>query len=484
MKKTFISNFILLMSVNLLIKPFWVLGIDRGVQNTVGFEQYGIYTNLFAFSMLFVTLLDLGINSYTSSNVAKNPEKLREEFAALTTFKLSSSFLYIIITIGIGMLLGYPFDRLKLLCVLGLNQILSYFYTYFRSIVGGLQKFKIDALLSVVDRSLMIILCGFMLWFGFFNISISAFIWAQTIAYSVAVFISFSVIKPYLHHLSWKLDFTLFRKVVKQMLPYALLSLLMAFYTRMDVVLLRELLIDGDIQNGIYASSYRLLEAANMMASLVAMLLLPIFSKMIAGKENLNPLVQFSTGLMLIPAFSFCLIAYFYQVPIIQLLNQQSTSYSAWVFGLVILCFFPLAIMYVFGTLLTANGNFKILNTLAAIALAINLGLNFWLIPTHKAYGAAIAALCTQGFIGISNLVWAFWELKINFDRKFIVRFFVSILFICLLMFLCQWLVLNWWQSAMAIGFGTLGAMIGLKILDLQQGLLILKQRQTEKSNK
>lgn len=481
MKKTFISNFILLMSVNLLIKPFWILGIDRGVQNAVGYEQYGIYTNLFAFSMLFITLLDLGINNYTSSNVAKNPEKLREEFAALTTFKLSSSFIYILLTIGIGVLIGYPIERLKLLWILGLNQVLSYFYTYFRSIVGGLQKFKTDALLSVVDRSLMIVLCGFMLWFGVFNISITAFIWAQTIAYTVAVIISFSVIKPYLHQLSWNLDFTLFKKVVKQMLPYALLSLLMTFYTRMDVVLLRQLLVDGDIQNGIYASSYRLLEAANMMASLVAMLLLPIFSKMIARKENLNPLIQFSTGLMIIPAFSFCLIAYFYQEPIIHLLNHQSTSYSAWVFGLVILCFFPLSLMYIYGTLLTANGSFKILNSLAGIALLLNLSLNFWLIPEYKAYGAAIAALSTQAFIGLSNFVWAFFELKIKFERKFMIRFMVSMLFICLLMVLCQQLVLIWWQTAIAIGVGTLGAMIGLKILDLQQGLLLLKARQTEK---
>jgi O-antigen/teichoic acid export membrane protein len=319
-----------------------------------------------------------------------------------------------------------------------------------------------------------------MLWFGVFNISITAFIWAQTIAYSVAVIISFSVIKPYLHQLSWNLDFTLFKKVVKQMLPYALLSLLMTFYTRMDVVLLRQLLVDGDIQNGIYASSYRLLEAANMMASLVAMLLLPIFSKMIARKENLNPLIQFSTGLMIIPAFSFCLIAYFYQEPIIHLLNHQSTSYSAWVFGLVILCFFPLSLMYIYGTLLTANGSFKILNSLAGIALLLNLSLNFWLIPEYKAYGAAIAALSTQAFIGLSNFVWAFFELKIKFERKFMIRFMVSMLFICLLMVLCQQLVLIWWQTAIAIGVGTLGAMIGLKILDLQQGLLLLKARQTE----
>jgi O-antigen/teichoic acid export membrane protein len=472
------------MSVNLLIKPFWILGIDRGVQNAVGYEQYGIYTNLFAFSMLFITLLDLGLNTYTSSNIAKNPERLREEFAALTTFKLSSSFLYLILTLGIGSLLGYESDRLKLLWMLGLNQILSYFYTYFRSIVGGLQKFKTDALLSVVDRTLMIFICGLMLWFGLFEISIKAFILTQTFAYSVAVTLSFFVIKPHLTHLSWKIDLTLFKKVVRQMLPYALLSLLMTFYTRMDVVLIRQLISDGDIQNGIYASSYRLLEAANMMAALVAMLLLPMFSKMIANRENLNPLVQFSSGLMLIPAFSFCVIAYFYQDPIIHLLNHQSTEYAAWVFGLVILCFFPLAVMYIYGTLLTANGNFRALNSFAAMALVINLGLNLWLIPIYKAYGAAIAAISTQSFIGISNFLLAYFHLKLSFEKKFTLRFLLSLVFIGLLMGICKYLNLNWWQGSILIGIGTLGSMIGLKILDFEQAMLILKNRQMEKGGK
>jgi len=471
------------MSVNLLIKPFWILGIDRGMQNAVGYEQYGIYTNLFAFSMLFITLLDLGINNYTSSNVAKNPGMLQEEFAALTTFKLSSSFIYLALTLGIGSLIGYPLDRLKLLWILGLNQILSYFYTYFRSIVGGLQKFRTDALLSVVDRTLMILLCGLMLWFGFFEISIQAFILAQTFAYSVAVIISFSVIKPHLSHLSWKIDMGLFRKVVKQMLPYALLSLLMTFYTRLDVVLIRQLIPDGDIQNGIYASAYRLLEAANMMAALVAMLLLPMFSKMIASKENLNPLVQFSSGLLLLPAFSFCLIAYCYQNPIIHLLNHQSTEYAASVFGLVILCFFPLATMYIYGTLLTANGNFKVLNTLAGIALAINLALNYTLIPSLKAMGAAIAAISTQGFIGITNFVLALILLKLSFEKKFVARFIISMVVILLLMWLSISLNWTWWQAAALIGVGTLACMVGLKILDIEQGLLLLKSKQAEKSN-
>ncbi len=482
MKKTFISNFILLMSVNLLIKPFWILGIDRGVQNAVGYEQYGIYSNLFAFSMLFITLLDLGINNYTSSNIAKDPLKLKQEFVALTGFKLGSSLIYLAITLFLGLAIGYPIDRIKLLWIFGLNQILCYFYTFFRSIVGGLQLFKTDAFLSVVDRLLMIILCGLMLWFGVFEMSITKFIWAQTIAYASAVALSFWVIKPHLKGLNWQIDWQAFKKIVSEMLPYALLSLLMTFYTRLDVVLIPQILPDGDIQNGIYASAYRLLEAANMMAALVAMLLLPMFSKMIAGKMDLKPLVQFSTGLLLLPAFTFCLIAYFYQDPIIHLLNKQSTAYSASIFGLVILCFFPLCAMYIYGTLLTANGNFKILNILAAAALLINLGLNIWLIPIYKAYGAAIAAISTQGFIGLSNFVIGKMRLKIYFDRQFVQNFFLAVLLISMSMLLSNYLNLLWWQSAIFLVIITLGLMFYLKFLDIQQAIALLKSRSDEKS--
>ncbi|MBC7383557.1 MAG: oligosaccharide flippase family protein [Bacteroidia bacterium] len=483
MKKTFISNLILLMSVNLLIKPFWILGIDRSVQNAVGYEEYGTYIVLLYFSMLFITLLDLGINTYTSSNIAQNPDKLRQEFAALTTFKLASSFLYIAITISLGMLNGFDSYRIKLLWILGLNQILSYFYTYFRSIVGGLQLFKTDAILSVVDRCLMIILCSLMLWFGVAEMTITHFIMAQTIAYTAAVFISFMVIKSHLHALQWSFNKVLLLKVIKQMLPYALLSLTMTFYTRMDVILLEKLLPDGYYQSGIYASAYRLLEAANMMAALVSMLLLPIFSRMLSNKENISPLLQFSTGIMILPAFAFSIACFIYRQPIIELLNNHSTTYAGSIFGYVILSFIPLSTMYVYGTLLTANGNLRTLNILAVTALFINLLLNFILIRNMKAEGAAITALCTQTFIGLSNFYFGKKIVRINFDRDFVKKFFSSLGLIAILAVGTNYFITSWYLGILLIGSGSLLIMIIFKIIDLKQGLLLVRSRFSEKSS-
>jgi O-antigen/teichoic acid export membrane protein len=138
--------------------------------------------------------------------------------------------------------------------------------------------------------------------------------------------------------------------------------------------------------------------------------------------------------------------------------------------------------MYIFGTLLTANGNFKILNILAAIALIINIGLNLWLIPIYKAYGAALAALCTQGFIGLSNFIIGKKKLDISFDKQFVLNFLVAILIISTCMYFSNYLNLLWWQTGIFLGITTLGLMFYLKFIDLEQAMNLIKSRSDEKS--
>ncbi|MDP2888396.1 MAG: polysaccharide biosynthesis protein, partial [Bacteroidota bacterium] len=70
MKRKFITNLLLLLFLNVLIKPFWIFGIDLTVQNMVGDESYGLYFSLLNFSMILNIFLDLGITSYNNKNIA------------------------------------------------------------------------------------------------------------------------------------------------------------------------------------------------------------------------------------------------------------------------------------------------------------------------------------------------------------------------------------------------------------------------------
>ena len=66
MRKKFAGNLLLLIFANVLVKPFWIFGIDRVVQNKVGPAEYGTYFALFNFSFLFGIVLDFGLNNFNN----------------------------------------------------------------------------------------------------------------------------------------------------------------------------------------------------------------------------------------------------------------------------------------------------------------------------------------------------------------------------------------------------------------------------------
>ena len=76
MRKKFAGNLLLLIFANVLIKPFWIFGIDRVVQNRIGLAEYGTYLALFNFSFLFGIVLDFGLSNFNNRAVARHPSRL------------------------------------------------------------------------------------------------------------------------------------------------------------------------------------------------------------------------------------------------------------------------------------------------------------------------------------------------------------------------------------------------------------------------
>ena len=71
MQKKFLQNLIVMVVLNLLIKPYSIFFIDAEVQNRVGTSEYGFYFTLLNFSYLFNILLDIGTTNYNVKNTSK-----------------------------------------------------------------------------------------------------------------------------------------------------------------------------------------------------------------------------------------------------------------------------------------------------------------------------------------------------------------------------------------------------------------------------
>lgn len=476
LKRKFITNLLLLLFLNVLIKPFWVFGIDLTVQNMVGDESYGLYFSLLNFSMILNILLDVGITSYNNRNIAQHHQLLKKHVSNIVGLKFVLAFVYMVVSLVIALIIGYNKIQFHLLFFLILNQFLISFSLYLRSNISGLHLFRTDSLLSVLDRSLMIIICSILI---FTNITghvfrIEWFVYAQTIAYLIANLVILAVVLAQTGKLKINFDRRFFLVFLKQSYPYALLILLMSFYNRIDSVMLERLLPNGKDQTGIYAHAFRLFDAVSMFGVLFAGLLLPIFARMIKHREDISSMVQFSFLLLFVPSLIISFSSGFYDVQIMNLLNYSHPELSASIFRLLMISFLGVATTYIFGTLLTANGSIRELNWMAVAGMIINIALNLFLIPRLEAIGSAWASLITQLFTAIAQTILAVVLLKLTINYRLIGKLVLFVSFVFLVGVFSR-KVENWYLGyALMIGSSVLFAFF-TRLINLQALFQIIR---------
>ena len=467
MQNRFIKNILFLLFLNLLVKPFWILGIDREVQNMLGDALYGQYLSIFNFSYLFYILLDLGITNFNSRNIARDNTMLSSHFGGLAMIKLLLGIGYAFIIFVIGYLNGFREGfQLKILFWCGLNQILLSFVLFLRSNMQGLLLFKADSFLSVFYRVLSILLMAMILWSGWFARDCFSIVWylqVQTLAYVCTIAVALFLVLKHVDHLSLKINSSYFKEILRQSLPFAILVLLMSVYSRIEPFLLERLLDDNGVHAGIYGRAYRLFDAGNNISNLFAIMLLPMFAATLKNKTELNNLVRTSFNIIVAMAGIVLVMCVFYSTEIMQMMYhpEEAETQAAYlsrigqyakVFPLLMGSFFCLSTTYVFGTLLTANGNLKQLNMVALAGVAINILLNLIIIPRFFSVGAACTSLCVQFVTAFAQYLISEKIFHLGLGTKYwlhLLRFLGSVT-------ICTWLSkqlgLNW-MLCFAAGF-------------------------------
>jgi O-antigen/teichoic acid export membrane protein len=479
MKRKFLTNLGFLLFLNLLVKPFWIFGIDRTIQNVAIPGEYGFYFTIFNFTFLFNILLDLGITNFNNRNIAQNNHHLNKHFSSISVLRLVLGIVYFIVIFTVAAIIGYDTRHFYFLAFLGFNQFLISFILYLRSNISGLLLFKIDSAISVLDRLLMILFCGILLW-GHITTErfhIIWFVYAQTLAYLVTALVAMLVVmkKAAFTRLEWDIPF--FKTIIKQSFPFALLVLLMAFYNRIDSVMIERLLPKGTgtTQVDIYAKAFRLLDAVNMIAYLFSVILVPIFARLIKDKSPVEGMVKLSFTIIFIMSMIIAICSSFFSNPIMSMLYVGQVQEAQRVFVLLIIGFIPISATYIFGTLLTANGSLKALNIMALTGMILNISLNYFLIPQFLAVGSAWASVITQFATAIIQVLIAHKIFKFAINWKYVFALISFAVGVILINLFATQLTLDWRLALIAAGFASLAWAFILKLLDISGFARLMK---------
>ena len=479
MRKKLFSSILLFLLLNILIKPFWILGIDVNVQNAVGAEEFGLYYAIFNFAFIFNILLDLGVTNFNTRNIAQHNHLISKHLSGILSIKLLLFVDFLAVTFLVGLIIGYNSRQFFLLAWMCLNQFLNSLILYLRSNFAGLLMFKTDSLLSVLDRLLMIIFCGLLLWGNITDkpFRIEWFIASQTLSYIITAAIALIALvhKTKIRKLTLNIPFSI--AIIKKSLPFALLVLLMASYNRIDPIMLERLLPNGNTAAGIYAGAYRLLDALVMLAYLVSVPLLPIYAKMLKEKESVESITKMVFVAVFALTAAVAITLSVRSADIMQLLYTSHTEQSAHTFSILIFGFVPISVTYVFGTLLTANNSLKQLNILSAITLGINIAINILLIPRFAEIGSAWASLVAQSFVAIAQMIAAFRIFKFKTDLILFAKLAIYIAAIVatnLAMLHCE---ANWIVHIVVIGIATPVLLFALQLFTIKDIAAIVKEK-------
>jgi O-antigen/teichoic acid export membrane protein len=472
----FYSSLGLLMILNVIIKPVWIFGIDRQVQNTVGTEEYGIYFSLLNFSIVFSFLLDWGLTVYFNRQLAVSQENFAAKLAGFLFIKILFAALYGVIVLGIAFLSGVR--NWNILPGVMAVQVLTSLFLFLRSILTANQWFSTDAWFSVIDKILMILIGGSFLYFPSVagEMTINRFLLIQICSTLLAISLVLIVLFKKGVSFSIGKTFLLNREILKSALPFGVIVLLMSIHYRLDAFLLERIHHNGAYEAGLYAGAYRLLDAANMIGYLLASFLLPFIARQSSRNKSIDEVVLNSRHLLLLFSIG-CSITVLFLAPWIQQVLYHNSDLSA--ITILQWCIPVLAgysLVQVYGTVMTATGQIIPFCYITILSVLLNIVINLLLIPEWGSKGCCIAALISQGFCGIATILYVRKKSGINIHlRSLLMYIFIGAILYGFYYWSNGMEINNWIQVISAVLITLLTAVL-LKLISIRKFRSIIKQ--------
>lgn len=470
MKEVFFKNILLLLLVNIIVKPFWIFGIDLQVQNTLGEAVYGHYFALLNFSLIYQIILDLGLQTYNTQRLAQHANRIHWLFPNIMMAKSLLALLYFGLMILSAWVLGFQGHSLFLLAILGIAQTANSFLLYFRSCIVSLHKYALESLLSILDKALMIILGACLLytnWFATFKIE--DFIYIQLLAYSISALIALYLLKKSVAFKLFNFNFNKTIQIIQKGIPYAILVFVMSLYFRGDSIILERLNLHTDpIQAGKYAAVYRLLDAANNFSGvLIAGMIIPMFAKHLRDSISSSNILHAAMQLLLAISIVAFIAVFFFGESIMDYLYQGYENGDGQLLWILFISFPFFCLNYVYSSYLTAIGDIKHMIVIVSIVALISILGNLILSGRYGAIATAIVCIISHSTASLLFMLRTYKFIPFKVEGKAVFKFTIYACILTCIAYILTSANISIIMSISILGVSSIIALLILKLIPL-----------------
>lgn len=393
MSRSFLYSAISAGSAGLMLLLLIVAGRSLGV------ADYGDFVYAITVATIAEALMDLGLHQVTIRAIARDRAQAGRLLHTSIWLKLLPG-VGMIVAFGVAVFVLRPEPSVRLACLLMLGSAaMRSFLLTARGILQGLEQFGPDAVVTTLDRLLLLVACATALWFGASVVQLSAVFLVVRIATAVG-----GIMLARSHAGPGSFDRTLSRTLPGEALPVGLFLLVLNLYNRVDTVMLGSLA--GQYDTGLYGSAYQIYEGFTYAAAVASSVLIPRLSRLFHEdtveyrRVVLRSLV--GTGVLgaVLALAGWPLATFGVRLAFGREYDPAGVTVRCLLLGLP----FVYVIWVLHGVALAADRP-RVLLWVTGTGTVLNIALNFVLIPRASYNGSAIATVISEA-VAMSLLLY------------------------------------------------------------------------------
>jgi len=392
----------------------WVLLV--ALPRFLGDAGFGKLFFAISYGTIFSTLINLGMNTYLTKQVAVTREDDRvmgTELKALTdnilTLKLVLALAVYLLQSAIIFMLPYDAETRVTVLIIGAATAVGSLILTASGIFQGLEKLLAPSIGLVAEKIVTTTVCVVLLFRGCGLLTVAWVYLGAAFLNAVIVFAFLQRRIPFCP--AW--DPPIIRKVFIGGLPFLIWVIFGEIYVRIDVFMLS--LMTSAAVVGWYGAAFRVYGTLLFVPHILNTAVFPALARM-GSQENAEADFARATerlfGYLMAVAVPIAVGTILIADPFLLLLygagSFQNAGIPLKIFGLSILL---VCVDVLLGSALIAKGKEKAWSLMAIAAAVFNPAMNFWMIPlTHQRYGnggigAAAATFLTEALMMIGALV-------------------------------------------------------------------------------
>jgi O-antigen/teichoic acid export membrane protein len=368
------------------------------IARLLGPSQYGIYAGAFALTSILGQYSGLGSGTVFLRYVTAKPEQFSLYWGnILLVTTVAGAVAIAALSLFAGRLFSPEAQSITLLAAMA-NCLCNQLTTSAAKVFQTYEQLRVTAGLNVATNFVRTLAAGGMLLAmhraSAYQWSIATVVVSLLAAVAAVVTVTVKFGRP-------AFSPTLTRKHLAEGFGFAFATSTSTAYNDIDKTMLSHYGMNA--ANGIYTMAYRIIDVAGIPGLAIREAAMPRFFR--RGLTGIRESGALSVRLLkrAVPLGLLAMVAVFLTAPIIPRLVGH--GFSGTVLALRWLCPIPVfrAFHHMTGSALTGSGFQRYRTISQGLAVALNIGLNVWLIPRHGWLGAAWSSLLTDGALAAMN---------------------------------------------------------------------------------